>query len=168
MYYRWTCGCCGTTFDTLPMDYAKMAPDNWFALPEAERATRAKLSSDLCAIKGGEYYVRGCIEIPVTDSPEIFVWGAWVSVSEESFFHILEKWDDPIADDEPTHVGRLCSHFSGYPAPTEVRCSVHRRSDNLRPRIVLESTDYPMAIEQRDGITLDRIKQIAAKDGHGR
>lgn len=76
MDYRWTCSCCGTTFDTLPMDYAKMAPDAWFALAETERATRAKLSSDLCAIKGGEYYVRGCIEIPVTDSPELFVWGA--------------------------------------------------------------------------------------------
>lgn len=72
-----------------------------------------------------------------------------------------------MAEDEPTHVGRLCSHFSGYPDPAEVRCSVYRRSDNLRPRIVLESADYPMAVEQRAGITLDRIKQIAAEGGHG-
>src|SRR5689334_20923056 len=105
MDYRWTCSCCGTTFDTLPMDYAARAPDNWLALPEAERDKRARLSDDLCAIDGKEYYVRGCIEIPVADSAELFVWGAWVSVSKESFFHILEKWDDPVAEDEPVHAG---------------------------------------------------------------
>jgi|tagenome__1003787_1003787.scaffolds.fasta_scaffold20696623_2 hypothetical protein len=166
MDYRWTCSCCGTIFDTLPMDYAKLAPDNWFALPEAERETRARLSSDLCAIDGREYYVGGCVEIPVWDSPEMFVWGAWVSVSRESFFDILDKWDDPVAGEEEPHIGWLRSRFEGYPDAAAVCCRVHRRSKNLRPRIVLESADYPMALEQRDGITLDRIKRIAAEGGH--
>jgi len=31
---------------------------------------------------------------------------------------------------------------------------------------VLEPTDHPLAVEQRDGITLERIKQIAAFAGH--
>jgi Uncharacterized protein conserved in bacteria (DUF2199) len=38
------------SFNTLPMDYAFSAPRNWFGVPEAERATRAKLSADLCTI----------------------------------------------------------------------------------------------------------------------
>ena len=65
MDYRWTCSCCGTTFDTLPMDYAHRAPDAWLALPEAERDRRAKLDSDLCDIDRRQFYVRGCIEVPV-------------------------------------------------------------------------------------------------------
>jgi protein-S-isoprenylcysteine O-methyltransferase Ste14 len=32
------------------MNYAFSAPRNWFGVPEAERATRAKLSADLCTI----------------------------------------------------------------------------------------------------------------------
>lgn len=166
MKYSWICSCCGKSFDSLPMDYAFRGPDNWHALPEAERATRARLDSDLCVIDGREFYVRGCIEIPVTDSPEIFIYGVWVSVSEDSFRHILDKWDAEIAGAEPPRFGWLCNRISGYPDPEEVRCNVYLRSGNLRPLIVLESTDYPLAVEQRNGITLERIRKIAAESGH--
>src|SRR5712671_5749371 len=54
MDHTWTCGCCGRTFDTLPMDYGFAAPRNWFGLPEAERATRAKLTDDICTIDDTE------------------------------------------------------------------------------------------------------------------
>jgi hypothetical protein len=164
--HSWTCHCCGQRFDTLTMDYATMAPANWFGLPEAERATRAKLDSDLCVIDGKEFYVRGCVEVPVLDRTEIFVLGVWVSVSEESFRYVLDHWDTPIADDEPPRFGWLCNWLMGYPEPKEIRCNLHLRSGNLRPRIVLEPTDYPLAVEQRQGITLDRVKEIAAMSGH--
>ena len=64
MDHRWTCSCCGRTFDSLPMDYGFAGPRNWFALSEAERPTRAKLTDDLCIIDGKEHYVRGCLEAP--------------------------------------------------------------------------------------------------------
>jgi len=166
MKYDWTCQCCGQHFDTLPMDYATQAPDNWFGLPEAERDARAKLDSDLCVIDGREFYVRGCIEIPVVDSPEIFIWGVWISVSEESFRYILDHWNMDIADEEQPRFGWLCTWVRGYPRPDEIRCHVHLRSGILRPQVVLEPTDYPMAVEQRSGIALDRIKQIAAARLH--
>ena len=166
MNYSWTCTCCGKSFDTLPMDYGFQGPDNWFALPVAERTVRTQHDSDRCVIDGKEFYVRGCIEIPVTDSPETFVFGVWVSVSEESFRHILDKWEAPITDDEPPRFGWLCNWIRGYPNPEEIRCHVHLRSGNLRPRIVLEPTDYPLAVEQRQGIALERIKRIAAEAGH--
>lgn len=167
MDYRWTCSCCGAVFDTLPMDYATEGPANWFAVPEAERATRVRKDSDLCVIDGKEFYVRGCIEIPVHGCDDTFVWGVWVSVSEESFRYILDKWTAEIPTDEPPRFGWLCNWIRGYPDPEEVRCHVHLRSGDLRPLIELEPTDYPLAVEQRDGITLDRIKQIAAAGGHG-
>jgi hypothetical protein len=42
---------------------------------------------------------------------------------------------------------------------------VFLRSGNLRPRIVLEPSDYPVAIEQHQGVTLERVKEIAVA-GH--
>ncbi len=166
MDHAWTCKCCGRSFDILPMDYATVAPSNWFALPEAERAARARLSADVCIIDGKEFYVRGCIEIPVAGCPEMLVQGVWVSVSEESFLHILKRWDSPADDDEPPRFGWLCNWIKGYPEPQDVRCRVFLRSGNLRPRIVLEATDYPLAIEHRQGITLERVKEIFAGSDH--
>lgn len=97
---------------------------------------------------------------------ESFVWGVWVSVSEKSFHLILDKWDAEIADDEPARFGWLCNQIGGYPEREEMRCNLYLRSGNLRPLIVLEPTGHPLAVEQRDGISLERIKEIAASAGH--
>ena len=166
MQHTWTCRCCGQSFDTLPMEYAVPAPRNWFAIAEAERATRAQLTSDLCIIDGTERYVRGCLEVPVLDSPEHLEFGVWVSISEQSLDRILELWDAPDLDDEPPRFGWLATWLRGYPEPHEIRCHVHLRSGGLRPRIVLQPTSYPLSVEQHDGITLGRVQEIAAQSGH--
>jgi hypothetical protein len=164
--YKWTCSCCGQTFDTLCMNYFVPAPRNWFAIPETERASRAQLSADLCTIDGVEHYVRGCVEVPVIDCDEPLVWNVWASVSEESLRHILDQWGASVIENEQPRFGWLCTWLQGYPEPREVRCHVHMHSANLRPRIVLEPTDYPLAVEQRTGISLSRVKEIAAAAGH--
>jgi hypothetical protein len=148
------------------MSYAAAAPYNWFSVPEAERAARTELSDDICIIDKSERYIRGCVEIPVIDGSEIFVWGVWVSVSEESLRYILDHWESEIPPDEPPRFGWLSTWIQGYPDPQDIKCHVFLRSGNLRPRIVLEPTDYLLAVEQRDGITLERVKQIAAASGH--
>jgi hypothetical protein len=163
--YAWTCSCCGLTFNSLPMDYAFAAPRNWLALAETERSARCKLTDDICVINDVEYYVRGCLEIPVSGISEKFVWGVWVSVSEESLRYYLARWDAQIDENEPPRFGWLSTWISGYPEPNEIRCHVFLRSGNLRPRVVLQPTDYALAIEQHHGISLDRVKQIAAA-GH--
>ena len=38
---------------------------------------------------------------------------------------------------------------------------VHTRKIGLRPLIELEPTDHALALEQRDGITLARVREIA-------
>jgi hypothetical protein len=164
--HTWTCNCCGRIFETLPMDYGFAAPRNWFGLPEAVRATRAKLTDDVCTIDDTERYIRGCLEIPVSGSSESLVWGVWVSVSERSLRYILARWSSPISQDETPRFGWLSTWINGYPEPHEIRCHIFLRSGNLRPLIVLQPTEYPLAIEQHRGITLDRVKQIAAGAGH--
>jgi hypothetical protein len=163
--YTWTCSCCGESFDTLPFNYAFHAPANWSGLSEEERDRRATLTADLCIIDEAEFYVRGCVEVPVLDGPEPLVWGVWISVSQESYRYILDKWNAEIPADEPPRFGWLCNWINGYPEPDGIRCNVFLRSGNLRPRVVLEPTDYPLAIEQHRGVRLDRIKEIAAR-GH--
>ncbi len=37
---------------------------------------------------------------------------------------------------------------------------VHLWDDGIRPYIELEPTDHPLAVEQRTGITVERVQQI--------
>lgn len=150
------------------MDYGVAGPRNWFGLPEAERSTRAKLTDDICIIDEKEFYVRGCLEIPVSDSSEALVLGVWASVSEKSFRYILDRWNSPIPENEPPRFGWLCTWIDGYPEPHEIKCHVFLRSNNLRPRLDLEPSDYPLAVEQHNGITMERVKKLAADVSHAR
>jgi hypothetical protein len=75
-------------------------------------------------------------------------------------------WTSEIPAEEPPIAGELCNEIDGYPGSNGLRCSVRLQSNNLRPLIVLEPTSHPLAVEQRQGITLERVKQIFAAAGH--
>ena len=144
------------------MSFAPLAPDPWLAVPEAERDRRGKIDSDLCVIDQQHFFVRGCLEIPVRDCPDPFVWGVWVSVSETSFKRILELWDVNTREQDQPFFGWLCNNISIYPETFGLKTHVHLRNNGVRPFIQLEPTDHPLAVEQRDGITLERVKEFAS------
>ncbi len=57
--------------------------------------------------------------------------------------------------------GWLSTSIPCYPETINLKTMVHTRSVGVRPYIKLEPTEHPLAIEQREGITIERIKQIA-------
>jgi hypothetical protein len=162
MLYSWSCRCCGKQFQTLPLDFACRAPDPWFGVPETERGTRSKLDSDVCIINQNSIFVRGCLEIPVLGSDERFIWGLWASVSKQSFQRILDLWQATIIEDEPPIFGWLSNNVPTYPATFALKTHLHLRANGARPSIELEPTDHPLAVEQRVGISLSRVEEIAA------
>jgi hypothetical protein len=170
MDHAWTCGCCGKQFNTLPLDFSPEAPDYWLQIPEAEREQRGKIDEDVCIIKhsdGRDIFLRGVIEIPIIGIDECFRWGAWVSLSEESFGRVLDLWTAEVIENEPPKFGWLSNKISIYPNTLNLKTHVHLRPGKLRPAIELEPTDHPLAIEQRDGITMDRVEEIVAACSNG-
>ncbi len=161
MDYAWTCGCCGKQFNTLPLDFACKAPDHWFDVPDVERESRGKLDNDLCVIDEN-LFVRGCLEVPIIGLKEVFIWGVWASVSRQSFERILELWNAPAIADEPPKFGWLCNNIPIYPPTLGLKTRLHLRSGGTRPAIELEPTGHPLAIEQRGGISVKRVEEIAA------
>jgi len=165
--FRWTCGCCGQEFDSLPLDVGAKYPLDYFAVPETERAARIRHTKDFCAIDGKSYYVRGCIEVPIIGHEERFAWGVWVSVSAASWNAIHAAWDQPDCADEPPCFGWLNAALKLYPDTINLKTKLHLRRDAV-PFIELEPTDHPLAKEQREGITIDRVLEIAmAYSEHG-
>lgn len=158
----WTCQCCGKQFNSLPLDFSVPAPTPWLDIPEAERDSRGKIDSDVCIIDRKDIFVRGCLEIPIVGCGDQFVWGVWTSVSETSFKRIVELWNASNLEQEPPLFGWLCNRISIYPETFGLKSHLHLRNGGKRPLIELEATDHPLAVEQREGITLQRVEEIAA------
>ena len=161
------CATCGQWHDELPMCFGPSAPDLWFGLPENERAERAELTSDQCVIDGKHFFVLGRIELPVIDGPGPFVWLAWVSLSEASFVRSCELWHTAGRESEPPYFGWLQNALPYSPGTLSIKTHVHTRPVGERPEIELEPTDHPLAREQREGITLARVREIAERALHG-
>jgi hypothetical protein len=161
MDHNWTCRCCGKQFSSLPLSFASAAPDPWFAIPEAQREKRALLGSDQCVIDDKEFFIRGCLEIPILGRSESFDWGVWVSLSQSSFERVGDLWEIDLRENEPAFFGWLCTELSVYPQTLGLKTKVHLRNSGQRPFIEVEPTAHPLAREQRFGITLQRVEEIA-------
>ena len=76
----YTCHVCGERHDDVPMSFAADYPDMYAGLSKAERDARAVIGSDQCIIDNTLYFLRGCLEVPIIGSQEVFIWGLWASI----------------------------------------------------------------------------------------
>lgn len=147
--------------------FASEVPLYFFGIPEQERALRCELTSDTCVIDGDLFFVRGCIEIPVEHTSEPFIYGAWVSLSAQSFEAFVGCLDASRRAHIGPFFGWLSAELALYPSTENLKTRVHLRDDGIRPSIELEPTDHPLAVEQRNGIKSDRVAEIYAFYVHG-
>jgi len=165
--FEFKCTSCGEIHKGIPTFGADF-PTTVLGVPEDERDTRVDLGTDDCVIDGKEFYVRGCIEIPVNGYDDPFIWGTWVSLSEESFLKFVKYFEK----EKRSHVGPFfgwhCGDFKVYEESCiNLKTHVHLRDGGLRPSIELESTSHQLAIEQRNGISKERLIEIYETMMHG-
>jgi hypothetical protein len=151
------CAVCGALHDELPHPGTDQ-PDPYWDVAEEERERRIELTADTCVIDGEHFFIRGVIEIPVHGYPDGFGFGVWVSQKRENFETYL---DHPESDEIGPFFGWLSTRISYYPADTMLlKTRAHFRGDGLRPLIELEPTDHPLAVDQREGISLRKALEI--------
>ena len=165
--FKFKCKSCGEIHEGMPT-FGFPFPIQYLDIPETERESRVSLGTDACVIDEEWFFVRGCIEIPVEGSEDPFIWGAWVSLSESSF----QLFRQYLGEDQRSHIGPfpgwLCSDMKVYPQTcVNLKTSVHLRDHATRPYIELEPTDHPLAVEQRHGMTAERVAEIYAEMIHG-
>jgi hypothetical protein len=156
----WTCPCCQQQFFRLPLAYAFAEPDAWRAIPAEERSQRGVIGTDSCTFDG-RHFIRGRIVIPVAGTGD-FVWGIWAEVSKEHFARFGSLWDVKVREHEPPMPGILANEIQLYPSALGLKCSIRMQNDRRRPSFVIEADDHPLAVEQRAGITLERVTEIAS------
>ncbi|MBU2865140.1 DUF2199 domain-containing protein [Reinekea forsetii] len=164
--FEFKCSCCDEIHKGIPT-FGTTYPITVLQIPEDERASRVALGTDDCVIDEKYFYIRGCIEIPVQGFEDPFVWGAWVSLSEESFIQYIKHFDEAERSHIGPFFGWLSSDFIVYAEQcVNLKTRVHLRNDGIRPFIKIEPSEHLLSIEQRDGISEKRLIEIYEETMH--
>jgi len=163
------CSRCGQWHDEVPFAYGWNAPDYWD--PAFASQGRGILGEEQCIIRDDDdrenFFVRGRIVLPVIDANDDFEWGVWTTLAKEDFDRMDALWDEEGRPTEPPYFGWLATELPLYPTTLNLKTHVHQQPVEQRPLVELEPTDHPLAIEQREGITLARVHEIAEELLHG-
>ena len=162
--FTFKCSTCGEVHRGLP-DLAFDSPLQYHSMSDDERRS-AQLTSDTCVINDEDFFVRGLLQIPVHGRDEPFAYGVWVSLSRKNFERYQELFNASDRLDEPPYFGWLCNKLPGYPDTLNLKTNVHLQPYPLRPRIELEPTDHPLALEQGKGISIERLQEIIEANTH--
>src|SRR5262249_51181402 len=132
----------------------------WETIPEHERSHRGHLTDDLCEIDNSHFFIRGRLEVPIHGGDQPFVWLLWSSLSQRNYGRTRALWSTVGREREPAYFGWLNSRLPGYPDTLSLKLMVHTRPVGQRPALELEPTDHPLSVEQREGVTWERVHQL--------
>ena len=156
------CSSCGRAHAGVPLSFAADYPDPYANLAPDERDTRAIAGSDQCIIDQREFYIRGCLELPILGTDDVFLWGLWARVKEEVFDEIDDHWESQGRESSiGPYKGRLANALSIYPDTINQRLEIQIRPVGSRPLFILEELDNRLSIEQREGITRQKAEEYA-------
>jgi hypothetical protein len=161
------CQSCDEQHEGLPMSYVTDRPALWDDSYAEDGVS--KLQPDLCVIKDEQFFVRGRVVIPIVDGPPgaEFDWTIWASLSRTSFSRTVTLWSTPGREKEAPYFGWFATELPLYGLPTmNLKTHVCTSPVGQRPRIVLEPSDHPLSVEQRTGMTMERVQRIAERMLH--
>jgi hypothetical protein len=158
----YVCSTCGRQHDEIPLSFAADFPDPYANLSREERENRALISSDQCIIDHDQFYLRGCIELPIVASDEIFLWGVWARIHENDFDQIHENWNSAGRENQiGPFKGRLANSLSIYPETLNMKLAIEIQPVSQRPLFLLEEPDHPLTQEQQNGLRREKAREYA-------
>ncbi|HWY70709.1 MAG TPA: DUF2199 domain-containing protein [Terriglobales bacterium] len=163
------CSNCKEFHPGLPFSFGTDSPDNYAEIDESDRPQRAVLSSDQCIIDEREFYIRGIVEVPIIGFADNFLWGLWVNVWPNDFERIHANWETPGREELiGPFKGRLANGLRDIyqPSLANLKCTIRIQPIHQRPTIFIDEPSHPLAIEQRNGITLERVQHLAGRLVH--
>lgn len=154
------CSHCGKQHRTSELSFAADFPDPYFKLRRDERDTRAIVGSDQCVIDGEQFYIRGCLALPVTKSNGVFLWGVWARVHEKDYDEITAHWTTEGRENKiGPYKARLANSLSIYPETLNLKLEIEVEPVGSRPSLFLDEPDHPLALEQENGITMQKAEE---------
>ncbi len=159
------CRICGERH-IISVSYSIKVPAAALGIPKDEIDSRVVITADQCVIDNRDFYIRGRIPVPINGLDEPFIWGVWAEVSPKNFIRTNELWSTPGREDEPPFVGYLNSDIPIFGSTINLEVDVQTQVVGRRPHFFIKDPDHPLAREQREGISLERLQEIAEQIQH--
>lgn len=151
---KFTCPVCGNQHDELPA-FTFEGPTFWKAA-DAEERKNFDLGPDLCRYKDEHFLIRARLQIPVLGEPDNpLEFGVWVAISKDNWWKYRTTYMDFNATAMGVFYGWLANALPGYEDSVNLKVEVRPQGQAMRPLLVLEPTDHPLAREQQNGITAE-------------
>lgn len=164
MTSSFACSVCNTSHEGLPTDYAWKLPDEVWAIPEPERAQRARWSQDLCRLDQ-RHFIRCVLYVPLQEHDAAFGWGVWVEVAGDSFDRYLALYESD-ARGEPAVRGTLANDIPVHSNSRGLPVMVQFNTATQRPTVhVPAGSDHPLARAQHEGMSGTQYHEILIATG---
>ena len=153
---RFTCPVCGNEHDELPA-LSFEGPAIFLAASPEEREADFEIGPDIGRFRGDEhFFIRALLAVPVHGWPENpLTWAVWATVSEDSY----NRYKAVRLEHDGAKIGPMFGWIGnalpGYEDTLTLRSRLWPQNDRRRPLVDLEPTEHPLAMQQRDGVTLD-------------
>ena len=153
------CSICGRTHDRFGA-LVMPSPDPWLALTEAQR--RGGLcDSDLCRTPDGRNFVFAILEMPLVGGPQPAIeFGVWAALGEDDLRRYYETYNDRDQSKIGALSGTLANEIEGFAGSFGLKATVLPQDRGERPLLKLASADHPLAVAQREGVSVHKVLEI--------
>jgi hypothetical protein len=135
-----------------------------WAIPAAERASRAKFDTDRCQL-GDRFFIRCVVKLPFNEQPGYYGWGVWVELPESSFYRYDELYDED-GSGEPVVSGQIANEIPAYPSTLGLPVTVQFQDSTSRPTVNVPATsNHPLAAQQSNGVDHQQYHAILVSTG---
>lgn len=136
-------------------------------IPTEQLPERFKIINEFAVIDK-KPFVQGCIVIPIIGRETPFHWCVWASFSSRDFAKAACVRDIPneCRRKEPDYSGTLANIIGIYPSTLGLNLQIETRPFGQKHSFRLSPADHPLVSEQRNGIPLERLREISGLLAH--
>jgi hypothetical protein len=156
---RYRCGSCSKLHQGLP-ELTFSSPHPYARLPEAERAARARLGSDLCVIDESRFFLRAVMQLPIAGYHDRFGFGVWAEIGASDFRIYFQNFDSAKNSQFGPFEGEIANALPGFPETSGLSCRIHLQDGGRRPVVEIRTPRHALATAQANGLSIERAIEI--------
>ncbi|WP_262733083.1 DUF2199 domain-containing protein [Gaetbulibacter sp. NE] len=154
------CDSCESEYNGIPLCFGSDFPDYYYSVPPNEIDERVELEKSLCVVDKTHFFHRGRVTIPILDFDSDLYFDIWTSISPENFEIRMDCWDSENRKDFGPYFGWIQNQIPTYENTINIKSIVIEQDPGIIPEIEITEENHQLAIDQKNGITYQRAKEI--------